>query len=111
MSTFPAKTAVINVAAATTIEVVAAVTGTRIRVFSIHFRTTVAKTVTWRSATTAISGAERYNANSACELAVAPLDGSTFLLQTASGEALNLNLSSTATAFNGWIAYYEYKGT
>lgn len=86
--------------------IVAAVTGKKIRVQNYTILAAGAVSITWKSGSTAISGAMPLAANggmapSAGTATATGLDG---VLQTAGGEALVLNLSA-AVAVGGHIRY------
>lgn len=84
---------VANPAAAATAELVAAAgTGKKIRILSLKVVSTAANTVTFKSATTAISGADDLAANGGYVL---PYDEIGWF-ETAANEALNVTLSAAS---------------
>lgn len=83
-------------------EIVAAVAGFKIRVLHYTIVATAAVNTKWRSDTTDLSGDLNWDAASK-GLTVSNDHG---LVQTAAGEALNLNLSG-AVAVDGHITYVE----
>lgn len=87
-----------NPATAAANEIVAAVAATKYRVLAVYMHATGgANTATWKSATTAISGAIDLLADTAVVLPYSPVGW----FQTAAAEALNLTLSAaTAVAVN-----------
>ena len=95
--------AAINAASSGNNEIVAAVSGKKIKVVSYLIVAAGTVTATWKSASTALSGAIPLVANSGA--AAAP-DGEYggHWLETARGEALNLVLSG-AIAVTGHISY------
>lgn len=100
------KYAVINASASGSNTVVAAVTGKRIRVLSYVMIAAGDVTVTWRSASTAISGPMALATNGGAapgsgQMAPVGLFGQ---FQTEAGEALNMNLSA-AVAVGGHLTY------
>ena len=82
--------------------IVAAVTSKKIRVLSYVLTASAAVNAKWRSATTDKSGLLYLDAKGG----VAAAENHGGLLETASGEALNLNLSS-AVAVGGHVSYVE----
>lgn len=100
------KYAVIDLAASGT--VVAAVTGKRIRVVSYVLSAAGAVAITWKSGTTALSGA--MTLATGIPLCAAPPEalfgGLGGQLQTEPGEALNLTLSG-AVQVSGHLIYDE----
>lgn len=99
----PPQSAVINVATATDHTIVAAVTGKKIRVLSYVIVAAAAVAVTWKSGSTARSGAMSFAANSGIVVSpAAPSGGSWF--ETAAGEALVLTLSG-AQQVSGHLTY------
>ncbi len=100
------KFASISAASSGSNEIVAAVTGKRIKVLAYTVIAAGDVSITWRSASTAISGAMSIAQNGGAAPAAGasgPL-GFVPLLQTESGEALNLNLSS-AVQVSGHLTY------
>lgn len=86
--------------------VVAAVTGKRIRVVTYVLVASGAGTVTWRSATTALSGAMTVATGTPISAAPLPegLAGQKGHLETATGEALNLLISGSIQV-SGHLVY------
>ncbi len=83
-------------------EIVAAVTGFRIRVLAYNYVVNAGVNVAWRSgATTAIGGLGYWDAQGKGKVAPHNKHG---WFQTAAGEALNLNLSG-AVAVGGELTY------
>ena len=82
----------------------AAVASKKITVLSYVLVATGAVTVKWRTASTDISGAMALAANGG--VSAHSGDITIPLLQTATNEALNLNLSS-AVQVSGHVTYYE----
>ena len=101
------KTAPINCASLNDNPIVAAVSGKRIKVYVIVFIATGTVNAKWRSAANDLTGDKNFQAREGYALAVNP---PAILLQTAAGEALNLNLSA-AVAVDGWIAYWDDDGS
>jgi hypothetical protein len=102
----PMKYAVVNASASGSNTVVAAVANKRIRVLSYVIIAAGDVSVTWQSASTAISGAMALAANggaapSAGQLVPAGLIGQ---FETNQGEALTMNLSA-AIAVGGHLTY------
>jgi len=97
------KTAKIDCAASGDNEIVAAVSGKKIKVYAIIFVSTGTVNVKWRSSTTDLTGDKNFQAREGYVAAVNP---PAFLLSTAAEEALNLNLSA-AVAVDGWVAYWD----
>jgi len=91
--------AVINETTAASNEIVAAAAGKRILVVAVVVVCTGANTLTWRSATTALSGPMGFAANGGYAL-----ESDTGLFVTAAGEALNL-LSGSAAQVSGHLVY------
>ena len=83
-------------------EIVAAVTGKRIVVTSFWFKCSAANTLTWKSATTAISGAAAWEQSGGM---IAPFNIGGYFW-TIAGQALNLNLSA-AQQVSGSLTYIE----
>ena len=96
---YPVQKAVISVGADATAAVVAATTGKRIYVISYVMLSTAAGTLTWKSNTTAISGAFPVAANGGVGASHNPHGN----FWTEAGEALNLT-TATATAY-GHLTY------
>lgn len=96
------KYAIISDAASGSNEVVAAVTGKKIRVLAYTLITDDAVTATWRSAANAISGAMEFAANGGASPAFCPVGH----FETVAGEALNINLSG-AVGVRGHLTYVE----
>ncbi len=95
------QTAIINTAGSGDTVIVAAVTGKRIRVINYVLTAAGVVSVTFRSGTTALTGAMPLAANGGISVAGAQPG---FWLQTAAGEALNLSLSA-AVQVSGHITY------
>lgn len=92
--------AIINASAGARTEIVAAVAGKRIRVLSyVATCETATGTFLWESATTAISGVMTM-ADNGCVVVPA---GTTPVLQTAAGEALNI--TTVASVVRGHLSY------
>jgi hypothetical protein len=81
---------------------VAAVTGKRIRIISMHFIAAAAVTVKFQSASTDLTGAESYSASGGLVLN----ENKTGHMQTAVGEAFNINLGG-AVNVAGSLSYIE----
>ena len=97
----PVYTAVISENAIADNEVVAAVAGKQIKVLSLVLVCSGgANTCTWKTAATAISGAMSFAVNGGYSLG----DGTTPVLVTNNGEALNLALTA-ATLVGGHVSY------
>jgi hypothetical protein len=100
------KFAAISAASSGSNEIVAAVAGKRIKVLAYTVISAGSVSMTWRSASTAISGAMPLAANGGAAPSggsVSPL-GNMPLLQTEVGEALNINLSSAVGVY-GHLTY------
>ncbi len=95
------QTAIINTAASGDTAVVAAVAGKRIRVINYVLTAAGVVSVKFRSATTDLTGAMPFAANGGIAAAGAQPG---YWVQTAAGEALNLNLSAAAQV-SGHITY------
>ena len=80
-------------------QIVAATTGKITSVVAGFLNMDGAGTVTWLSATTALTGAASFGANAIAVLGWNP----NFWLSTASGEALNVTVS--ANNLEGWLRY------
>ena len=102
------KFAKIDASASGNNEIVAAVTGKRIRVVGYTIIATGTVTVKWRSASTDLSGGMALAANGGTTPSVSVLSpaGMFGVFQTEPGEALNLNLSG-AVAVGGHLVYVE----
>lgn len=90
-------------------EIVAAVAGKRIRVVGYVLSFSGSVNAKWRSASTDLSGLLYGAANTVVSAAPMPKGergGQAGHMETATGEALNLNLSA-ATAVGGHVAYEE----
>lgn len=81
--------------------VVAAVTGKKIRVLSYDLVCTAANAITWKSGSTAISGAKSFAANGG-QVKTHPQG----VMETAAAQALNLNLGSSQQV-SGELSYVE----
>lgn len=86
-------------------DILAAVAGISYRVLEWVFTNTTAGTVTWRSNTTALTGAMPFGANGGAAPGFNPCGS----LQTAVGESLNLLLSSTGQV-SGYVVYQKLGG-
>lgn len=94
--------AAISAASSGNNEIVAAVAGKKIVVLNYNYLTDGAVTVTWKSASTAISGAQAWTAAAQGEtITSANGDG---LMETVAGEALNLTLGG-AVGVRGRLTY------
>lgn len=89
----------IDIAASGANEIVPAVSGGRIRVVGYSVVATGAVTATWKSGTTALSGAMSIAANGVVSVAA---EGG--VIETAVGEALNITLSG-AVQLSGHLSY------
>ena len=98
---FPLKFAPIAATASGDNEIVAAVSGKKIRVISFFMISDTAATVKFRSATTDISGGLPVSANGGVSA-----DSSNGLMETVAGAALNLNLSAVINV-GGALSYVE----
>ncbi len=87
--------------------IVAAVAGRRIKVYAIHFNVVGSVNVIWKSGATELTGDMNFQAREGYTNAVTP---PAFLLATAAGEALILNLSDNI-AVDGWISYWTDDAT
>lgn len=83
-------------------EVVAAVTGKKIRVLGYLLSSAGTVNAKWQSASTDLTGLHYTVANVQVPVAFSPVGH----FETASGEALNLNLSG-AVAVGGYLVYVE----
>lgn len=99
------KPAVISASSGTT-EIVAAVPNMKIRVLAYRLICEADTAVTWKSGTTAISGAMYFAANGGISTSGPTMTpaGLTFEFETAPGEALNLT-QGTATNIGGHLLY------
>ena len=93
-----------SVAGAGNADLVAAVSGKRIRVLHLYVVPTASSTMTLRSGTTAITGAMSTAAGVSID---ASHSEGLAVLQTAAGEALNLLNGGTSCAFAGFLVYAE----
>ncbi len=98
----PVKRAIIDKATAATHEIVAAVAGKKIRVLGFYAVAAGAVVATWKSATTAVTGAMTMATGVAVH---APPAGFGWF-ETAAGEALNLTLGG-AVQVSGNVIYAE----
>lgn len=96
------KFAVVAAATSGANEIVAAVSSKKIRVLAVRLSAAGTVNTKWQSASTDKTGLNYFVANSYATLGYNPLGW----LETASGEALNLNLSA-AVAVGGMITYVE----
>lgn len=102
------KTAKIDHGSSGNNEIVAAVAGKKIKVYAIVLVVSDAVNCKWCSATTDLTGAMNFSSQGeGYSHAVQP---PAFLLETAAGEALNLNLSA-AVAVDGYVAYWDDDAT
>ena len=98
------KQAAIGYATGTTPgEVVAAVTGKKIRVIAMYFVCAGSVTVTWKSASTTICAAQSYAANAIMNFNLGPHG---YLFETVAGEALNVVLGGSVQ-ISGTLNYIE----
>lgn len=98
----PLKRAVVDLAAGATADIIAAVSGKKIKVLAIYAKADVAGTVVFKSGTTAISGAIPFVTG---DTDFSPPWCPQGLFQTASGEAF---AATTVTAtFDGFVLYQE----
>lgn len=100
LANHPIKYAAINVSSGTT-AVVAAVTGKKLRVLEYGYTVGGAGAVTWKSATTALTGVMPHNA--AGEGIERPFNPAGYF-ETVAGEALNLTTTMDA---DGSLIYQE----
>lgn len=98
----PTTTVAISESTAADNEIVAAVAGKKIIVTSYVLVAGAAVAVTWKSGTTALSGAMSLAANGGISVDSGHAEG---VLKTATGEALNLALAG-AVAVAGHLTYY-----
>lgn len=98
------KTVKIDHAANGVNEIVAAVTGKKIKVYSVVLVVTGAVTCEWSSAANKLSGCMSFAANG--DGYAAAVNPPAFLMETVAGEALNLYLGA-AVAVDGMIAYWD----
>lgn len=101
------KTAPINCGSSGANEIVAAVSGKRIKVYAIVFIATGTVTAKWQSDTADLTGDKSFQAREGYAVAVNP---PAFLLGTEAGKKLNLYLSA-AVAVDGWVAYWDDDAT
>tara|TARA_Y100000310_G_scaffold173972_1_gene174121 strand:+ start:1041 stop:1397 length:357 start_codon:yes stop_codon:yes gene_type:complete len=85
-------------------EVVAAVTGQKIRVVAMSFTCVGAVGVSWKSAANEKIGHMKFAANGG-PVWICP-EGAGFVVETNEGEALNINLDATVQV-DGWLNYVE----
>lgn len=98
------KTLDINDAASGDNTIVALVSGKKIKVYCIVLNVVGTVNLTWKSgASTSLTGDMNFQAREGYAVAVDP---PAFLLETAAGEALVLNLSA-AIAVDGWVSYWD----
>jgi glutamate 5-kinase len=98
------KTAVVNESASGDRTIVAAVTGKKIVVVAYSLVVAGALTLTWKSGSTALTGPQAMAANGVSNMVS---DVGTHLFETASAEALVLNLGG-AVQVGGFVTYYEW---
>jgi len=100
------KRATISISSGTSQDIVAAVTGYRIRVLNIALLSDTAGTFTFKSNTTGITGAMPVAANGGFVASdgAQSLEGPRGLFETASGEKLNLTFSTSANV-GGFLTY------
>ena len=96
------KFAAIAASAQNANEVVAAVTGKKIRVLAYFLSSSGSTNAKWQSSSTDKSGLHYMVANTIAPSPYSPVG----LFETAAGEALNLHLSA-AVAVGGWLVYVE----
>lgn len=101
----PIKFAVVSASSSGDNQIVAAVSGAKIKVLSAVLVSSGTVSVKWRSGTTDISGAMPFVANSGVALA-ASSPGQGHYFETAVNTALNINLGGAVSVF-GHITYYE----
>lgn len=99
-SSFLNKTAAFDQSTASTFTAVAAVTGKRIRVTGFGLTAAGTNTVTFKRASTALTGAMPVIAGSNLNSPA----GNDLVFETGVGEALNITLSA-AVQVAGWISY------
>ncbi len=75
--------------------------------YAIHFNVVGSVNVIWKSGATELTGDMNFQAREGYTNAVTP---PAFLIATAAGEALNLNLSANI-AVDGWISYWTDDAT
>lgn len=96
--------AIISCASSGSNEIVAAPVLKKIKVLNYSFIASGAVTVEWRTSSTPISGAMSFAANGGISTSIgSPVMG--WLMETAAGQALNINLGS-ATAIRGHLSYF-----
>jgi hypothetical protein len=102
------KTAIISGTTGTT-EVIAGVSGKRLRVLAYTVSSSVASELTWKSGSTAISGTMHMGAygNIAINLGNNWPSGGLPVLQTNAGESLNLTVAGTSPVIGGHLTYVE----
>jgi hypothetical protein len=102
------KTKIISATTGTT-EIIAGVVGKKLRVLAYTVSSSVASELTWKSATTAISGVMHMGANGniAIHLGDNWPSGGLPVLETAAGESLNLTVAGTTPVIGGHLTYYE----
>lgn len=93
----------VDMSTATTTAIVAATTGKKIKVVSYTLVGGGATNVTWKSATTALTGAIPLIASTV--VAVGGQQDGGHVLETAAGEALNLT-NSAAVQVSGHVSYF-----
>jgi len=98
------KTAKIDHATAGDNAIVAAVAGKRVKVYGIVLVVSAAVNCKWRSAVTDLTGDMNFGGKG--EGYAQAVQPPAFLLATAAGEALNLNLSA-AVAVDGHVSYWD----
>jgi hypothetical protein len=96
------KFAAISVSGAGTASVVAAVTSKKIRVLAYSLIASAAMNVTWKSASTSISGAMPVAQNGGLAPGFCPVG----IMETAAGEALQLTTDAAGTV-GGQLTYVE----
>ena len=99
------KHAKISASSAGATEIVAAVSGKKIKVCHVNIVSNGSVNVKWQSATTDLTGLAYLTQYSGYETAFCP-PAFGCLFETALGAALNINLSG-AIAVGGFITYYE----
>jgi hypothetical protein len=102
------KTAIISATTGTT-EVIAGVSGKKLRILAYTFSASANAEVTWKSGATAISGVMHIGAtgNIAIHLGDNWPSGGLPVLQTEVGESLNLTVGGGSPTIGGHLTYVE----
>lgn len=108
LSNFTIKTAPISCNTSGYNEIVAAVTGKRIKVFAIILNVAGTVSVKWASAENDLTGAMPLQAREG--YTTPAVNPPAFILATVAGEALQLNLSDAIYAY-GWVVYWDDDAT